>query len=248
MLRRSNSLDRFGLAFDYEYVFTRSKNPASLSELKQQLSGPAGVRPRLFAVPDGVAQVLPDPVLRPGSAYAMNTAGALLSALLAEPSHDGAWCGVVGIPEWGAEAAQHAGVAIDRLVLVPEPGRRWLSVVAALAEVLGVIAVRPTGSVSPADANRLASRLRDRNATLLVVGQWPRAEVTLLLESSRWSGVGTGYGHLEEREVTLSATSKRYPLPRRTRLLLPGPDGRVATVAAQAPVEMPAARHLRAVG
>lgn len=229
-------------------MFTRSKTAAPLPDLIRQLQGPADARTRLFPVPDGVAEVLPDPGLRRGSAYALDAPGALLLALLAEPSKDGAWCGVVGIPELGAEAAHEAGVAMDRLVLVPDPGRRWLSVVAALAEVLGVIAVRPSGSVSPADANRLASRLRDRESTMLVVGQWPRAEATLRVEGSVWSGVGTGYGHLEGREATLSVTSKRYPMPRRTRLLLPGPDGRVAPLTAPAPVEMPTQRRLQAVG
>ncbi|HMR47710.1 MAG TPA: hypothetical protein PKE40_00405 [Arachnia sp.] len=228
-------------------MFTRSKTAAPLPDLIRQLQGSADVRSRLFPVPDGVAEVLPDAGLRRGCSYALEAPGALLLGLLAEPSRDGAWCGVVGIPELGAEAAHEAGVAIDRLVLVPDPGRRWLSVVAALAEVLGVIAVRPSGSVSPADANRLASRLRDREATMLVVGPWPRVEATLRVEASLWSGVGTGYGHLEGREATLSVTSKRYPVPRRTRLLLPGPDGRVAALARQTPAEIPTGRHLQAV-
>ena len=41
------------------------------------------------------------------------------------------------MPEMGVEAAQQAGVVLDRLVLVPEPGRRWLSAVAALAARMG---------------------------------------------------------------------------------------------------------------
>lgn len=242
-------LDRFGCASDYCYVFTRSKTAAQLPDLIRQLQGPAGIRPRLFPAPAGVAEVLPDSGLRRGSAYALDTPGALLLALLAEPSRDGAWCGVVGIPELGTEAAREAGVAMERLVLVPDPGRRWLSVVAALAEVLGVIAVRPAGAVSPADANRLASRLRDREATLLVIGHWPRPEATLRVESVRWSGVGMGYGHLEKREVTLSVTSKRHPLPRTTRLLLPSPEGRVSELASVSPGEPGTApRQLRAVG
>jgi len=227
-------------------VFTRSKTTASLPDLIQQLQGPAEIRPRLFPVPDGVAEVLPDHGLRRGSSYALDTPGFLLLALLAEPSRDGAWCGVVGIPELGAEAAREAGVAIERLVLVPDPGRRWLSVVAALAEVLGVIAVRPAGAVNPADVNRLASRLRDRETTLLVVGQWPRAEATLRVDSVRWSGVGMGHGHLEGREVMLSVTSKRNPMPRTTRLLLPGPEGRIAALGMGEKV--PVSRQLRAVG
>ena len=53
----------------------------------------------------------------------------------------------------------------------PRPyGGYFDELVDRLAEVLGVVAVRPGGAVAPADAARLASRLRDREATLLVVG------------------------------------------------------------------------------
>ncbi|HMS36367.1 MAG TPA: hypothetical protein PKA93_04325 [Arachnia sp.] len=209
-------------------------------EEKGERRGPS----RVFAVPREVAGLLPDAGLRPGAAYALAGAGALLHALLAEPSRAGTWCGVVGMPEMGVEAAQQAGVVLDRLVLVPEPGRRWLSAVAALAEVLGVVAVRPGGAVAPADAARLASRLRDREATLLVVGDWPRAEAVLRVEEPRWSGVGAGHGNLTQREVTLTITSKRMPRPRSARLLLPGPDGQLG----QAPTAAPVRDTLRAVG
>lgn len=202
------------------------------------------VQSRMFAVDPSLAGLLPDSGLRSGCAYTLETAGALLLALLAEPSRTGAWCGVVGMPELGVEAAHQAGVVMDRLVLVPQPGRRWLSVVAALAEVLSVIAVRPGNMVSPADAARLTARLRDREATLLVLGQWPRAEASLRVEEPRWSGVGAGHGHLTGREVTVTITSRRSPRPRSARLLMPDPAGRLSMVA---PV-IPAARRLRAVG
>lgn len=200
---------------------------------------------RVFAVPPELAGLLPDSGLRPGSAYALAGAGALVHALLAVPSRAGTWCGVVGMPELGVEAAQQAGVVLDRLVLVPEPGPRWLSAVAALAEVLGVVAVRPGGAVAPADAARLASRLRDREATLLVVGEWPRAEAVLRVEEPLWSGVGDGYGNLTQREVTLTITSKRMPRPRSARLLLPGPDGQLGPAATTATTTR---ATLRAVG
>ncbi|HQD22739.1 MAG TPA: hypothetical protein PKY27_10835 [Arachnia sp.] len=226
----------------------RAASPASevMRQLRAQVEekGERRAPSRVFAVPREVAGLLPDAGLRPGAAYALAGAGALLHALLAEPSRAGTWCGVVGMPEMGVEAAQQAGVVLDRLVLVPEPGRRWLSAVAALAEVLGVVAVRPGGAVAPADAARLASRLRDREATLLVVGEWPRAEAVLRVEEPLWSGVGDGYGNLTQREVTLTITSKRMPRPRSARLLLPGPDGQLS----QAPSAVPAGRRLRAVG
>ncbi|WP_211223200.1 hypothetical protein [Propionicicella superfundia] len=222
-----------------------SPTPELMRQLRAQADSQAeDARPRRLPVPPGLAGLLPDAGLRPGSAYTLDTAGVLLLALLAEPSRAGSWCGAVGLPELGAEAAGQAGVALDRLVLVPAPGRRWLSVVAALAEVLSVIAVHPGNAVSPADAARLAARLRDRGAALLVVGEWPRAEAALRVDAPRWSGVGAGHGHLTGREATLTITSRRDPRPRSARLLLPGADGRLNVVAPLAP----AAGRLRAVG
>ncbi|GAA2184062.1 hypothetical protein GCM10009785_30450 [Brooklawnia cerclae] len=210
----------------------------------QTNSHTADARQRVFAVHPGLAGLLPDAGLRAGSAYSLDASGALMLALLAEPSRAGLWCGAVGLPELGAEAAGQAGVALDRLALVPKPGQRWLSVVAALTEVLSVIAVRPGSAVRPADAARLAARLRDREATLLVVGEWPRAEAVLRVDAPHWSGVGEGHGRLTAREVTLSVVSRRAPRPRSVRLLLPGPDGRLGTVAPS----VPAVGRLEAVG
>ncbi len=199
-----------------------------MRQLHAQASGQTGRgRQRVVAVDPELAGLLPDAGLRAGAAYTLDTAGSLLLALLAEPSRAGVWCGLVGLPEVGMEAADQAGVALDRLALVRRPGDRWLAVVAALAEVLGVIAVRPGSAVRPADAARLAARLWDRDATLLVVGEWPRAEATLRVEAPRWSGVEVGHGYLTGREITLTVSSRRLPRPRSTRLLLPGPDGRL---------------------
>ena len=49
-------------------------------------------------------------------------ATSLLLALLAERLASGAWAGVIGRPELGLVAAAEAGVALERLALVPYPG------------------------------------------------------------------------------------------------------------------------------
>ena len=63
-------------------------------------------------------------------------ATSLLLALLAEASAGGAWAGVVGRPDLGLVAAAEAGIALERLALVPYPGADLVAVTAALLDGL----------------------------------------------------------------------------------------------------------------
>ncbi|HRA74690.1 MAG TPA: hypothetical protein PLE12_00475 [Propionicimonas sp.] len=205
-----------------------------LERLRAQVAADR-VRQQHFPVPAPLAGLLPGGGLKPGSAYSLGEAGALLLALLAEPSREGTWCGVVGIPEFGVEAAAGAGVVLDRVALVPAPGEKWLAVTAALAEVLPVLALRPGGRVSAGDASRLAARLRDRGGVLLVDGPWPQALATLTLADAAWSGLGKGHGTLTRRAVTVTVATRHAPA-QHARLTLPTSDGGLAAVGAPAAV------------
>jgi len=141
--------------------------------------------------------------LRGGAAYSLETPLSVAMALLAGPSANGQWCGAAGIPGFGAEAAAGFGVALERFVLVPDTGPDWLPVVSTLADVLPVLLVRPSARVTPGDAARLASRLRERSGTLLVLGPWPQSEGLLRVRGSRWEGLGDGHGHLRRHRVEL---------------------------------------------
>ena len=61
-----------------------------------------------------------------------STAPTLALALMAGPSRAGSWCAVVGVTDFGVEAASALGVDLARTVVVPEPGEQWLEVTAAL--------------------------------------------------------------------------------------------------------------------
>ena len=184
----------------------------TVAELKARIASmqarTLGVR-TLPTAPE-VAPLLPGGALRSGVAYAAPGSLALAMLLLAGPSGAGAWCGVVGVPEFGVEAAAELGVALDRLVLVPDPGEHWLAVTAQLAEVLPIVLVRPPDrGATPAETSRLASRLRQRDATLLVAGPWAGAEATLETTGGSWSGIGTGWGYLAGRELDVVVTARR---------------------------------------
>lgn len=173
--------------------------------------------------------------MRTGSSYGVESA-TLAMMLLAGPSSDGAWCGIVGSTEFGLEAAAAVGVELSRTILVPDPGDAWLEVTAALIDVLGIVVVRPPARVSEKDAARLSARLRQRGSILVVWGDWPRCEARLGLRDVEWVGLGGGHGHLRARQATVDVRRGTAP-PVSTRLWLPDVDLRIRPVEAP-PVQL----------
>jgi len=171
-----------------------------------------------------IARLLPGGGLQQGSVYSVVGSTTLLMALLAGPSAAGSWCGVVGVPEFGIEAAARFGIDLERLVLVPNPGDQWLGVTSAIADVMTVVVARPPKRASDSSVTRLAARLRQRGSTLIVLGPWPQSEAIITLSQSDWSGIGDGHGYLEARQATVTVTSSTGGRPRSARLWLPDHD------------------------
>jgi hypothetical protein len=199
------------------------------------LAGAAGGVDRLLPVAPELAALLPGGGLRRGSTVTVTpgavTSGtsSLLLALLAEAS-TAAWSAVVGMPGLGALAAAQAGVALERLALIPYPGPEWPAVVAALLDGVDVVVVAPPGPVTGRLASRLAARARQRGGVLLPYGSgWEGADLTLTAERGVWEGLGTGRGRLRCRELTITARGRGAAgRPRHVRVRLPGPAGRLA--------------------
>ncbi|GAB2458950.1 hypothetical protein HD599_001425 [Conyzicola lurida] len=168
-----------------------------------------------------IARLLPGGGLQQGSVYSVVGSGTLLMALLAGPSAAGSWCGIVGVPEFGIEAAARFGIDLERLVLVPNPGDQWLGVTAAIADVMGIVVARPPKRASDTSIARLSARLRQRGSTLIVLGNWPQSDAILTLSQSDWSGIGDGHGYLEARQATVTVTSSTGGRPKSARLWLP---------------------------
>jgi hypothetical protein len=204
------------------------KTPAEAPSVArvQQALDTAGVDRELPTHP-AVGELLAGASLRGGSVYSVRGSAALVMALMAGPSAEGAWCGVIGVPSFGAEAARGLGVDLERLVLVPDPGPEWLSVVAALVDALTVVVVRPPGEVTPGEASRLAARLRTRGAMLIAYGSWPGSEARFEIESNTWTGLGDGEGLLTARRATVAVTGRRAAVRARHELWLPAPDGTI---------------------
>lgn len=193
----------------------------------------AGGVDRLVPVSAELHPLLPEGGLQRGSTVAVTPpASSLVLALLAGASAAGAWSAVVGMPGLGVLAAAQAGVALERLALVPDPGPEWTAVVAALLDGVDLVVAAPPGPVSARVASRLAARARQRGSVLLPYGPWEGAALTLTTEQEVWDGLGAGRGRLRCRELTITARGRGAAVrPRQVRVRLPDPTGRLAAAA-----------------
>jgi hypothetical protein len=196
--------------------------------------------------------------------------GLLILALAAGASADGAWCGIAGVPEAGVLAAAALGLDAERTLLVPDPGQAWPQVVASLLDGCELVLLRPPvppphgirgdrgtrGAHEAQIRRRLEATLRRGRGVLLVVGDWPGAQVRLRVLTQGWTGLGDGHGRLRACCAQVMADGRGEAAVARTRWLwLPAEDGRVAVAEpADIPVsdipvpDIPAARHLQVVG
>jgi hypothetical protein len=209
-----------------------------VGELRDRMNGMQRDRwqPEGKRMPGDLAGVLPAGVLRSGVVYTVENSTTLLMAVLSGATGAGEWAAVVGLPDFGAEAAAGFGLDLERLVLVPTPGEQWLAVTAALVDVLPFVVVRPGRAVGAAEASRLSARLRQAGSTLIVAGPWSQSEAVLTRTGTTWHGLGTGHGSLAGQDVDVAVTDRggrrraaRLRLPvspeERDKAAFPGPTG-----------------------
>jgi hypothetical protein len=132
----------------------------------------------------------------------------VLLLLLARVSGAGSWCALVNGPGIGLAAAAEAGVDLDRLALVPEPGRDWVRVVGALLDGFDLVAVRPPTALRPADERWLAARIRRHGTVLVSLGPWVDADVRLRSTAARWEGLGDGFGQLAAQRLSVGVSGR----------------------------------------
>jgi hypothetical protein len=232
---------------DVELVF----DPVAVGALMDQvgpLSAPA--EDELVPVLPALRPLLPAAGLRPGSVVCVHGPGAgslglaLIAGACQDPSASGGWCAAVGLPEFGVVAAAGMGADPGRLLLVDEPGDRWPDVLAALFEAVGLVLVRlpphPAQRPAPGVMRRLTVLARRHGCVLAVAGDWQGAQLRLRVDTTEWTGLGDGHGHLMGRRARVVAEGRGAAARgRETWIWLPGPDGLVA------PATPPATRRNR---
>jgi len=188
----------------------------------------AGLLPVLPALRD----LLPHGALQRGSVVSAGPWSLLYLALAAGPVASGAWCAVVGIPEFGVMAAADAGLDLARLLLAPDPGSGWPQVVASLLDGCELVVLRPPERPSAQVRRKLEAAVRRCGAVLLVAGDWEGAHVRLRIAAQEWTGIGAGHGRLRERLAQVVADGRGGWSRSQARWLwLPGPDGAVTAAA-----------------
>jgi hypothetical protein len=174
-------------------------------------------------------ELLPRGGLARGSVVTVAEFGLLILALAAGASADGAWCGIAGVPEAGVLAAAGLGLDAERTLLVPDPGHAWPQVVASLLDGCELVLLRPPAQAPAQVRQRLEATLRRGQGVLLVVGDWPGAQVRLRVLTQGWTGLGDGHGRLRACCAQVTADGRGEAAVTRARWLwLPAEDGSVS--------------------
>jgi hypothetical protein len=191
----------------------------------------AAASERTLPVHESLAGLLP--ALQRGSTVACGgRAGVSLAmAMAVAPSQEGAWVGVVGLPEFGVRAAVEMGVALERLVMVTGESP-CADVLAAMIDGFDVVIVGPRISRLGAGAvRRLQARAQSRGVVILTIGVSAlAADLRLTAEGDEWVGLGNGHGVATGRRVLVELGGRRMPQPRRATMWLPNARGQMSVL------------------
>jgi len=189
------------------------------------------------------------PGLRRGSVVAAGPWGLLCLALAAGASAAGAWCAVVGLPQFGVAAGADAGLDPDRVLMIADPGNGWPQVVASLLDGCELVLLRPPDRPSAQVRRRIEATVRRFGGVLVVAGEWDGAQTRLSIAQQEWTGIGTGHGRLRARRVQVVADGRGGAAQPRTQWLwLPGPDGSVTAADQARAVRGPFWPEIRSTG
>ncbi len=207
---------------------------------------------RLLPVPEGLARLFPRGGMQRGTTVAVEGGPGAVSvalALVGEAVARGSWLAVVGLGGLGLPAASELGVDLTRVALVDDPGGEAAPVLAALTGAFDLVLIPATMGLGTGDSRRLKARMRERGTTVVRVrppGRNRRAprrgglspDLTLEVTGSRWTGLGRGWGRLDQRRVGVESWGRgNAARPARVEIWLPGPGGSPVPVDSVGPPE-----------
>ena len=211
------------------------KRPPVPTELAARLRPVALAGSRLLPLTEPWCDVVPAGGLRRGSTVVVQSAAglgglSLALSLVSEASTQGYWAAVVGVDDPGVVAIADLGVDLRRVLFVPRPRCAWAESAADLLDGVDLLVVRPPSRVAHGVARRLADRVRERSAVLIMLSEptspWPLpADLSFDVTSSRWEVSS----RLECRSATVRVSGRGAVAHAGEHVvLLPNRRGRVA--------------------
>jgi hypothetical protein len=196
------------------------------SALAERVAPLALAGERTLPVSEAFSELFPERGLVRGRTLACSgpAATSLALALAAPAVAAGSWLAAIDVPTIGLDAASEFGIALERVVAVRTEAARWPDVVAAAADGFDLLLTRVPAEASPSAMRKVASRLRQRDVVMLVLGDpGPLScDGVLHADGAEWIGLGDGHGHLQQRRLVVEASGRRLHGRRRCRLALPG--------------------------
>ncbi|HUS44017.1 MAG TPA: hypothetical protein VMY16_15240 [Ilumatobacteraceae bacterium] len=200
--------------------------PSELSALAERVAPLALAGERTLPVAAAFAELFPERGLVRGRtlACAGQAATSLALALAAPAVAAGSWLATIDVPTIGLDAASEFGIPLERVVAVRAEAARWPDVVAAAADGFDLLIARVPAELSPSAMRKVATRLRQRDVVMLVLGDPGALSCDGVLDADdvEWVGLGNGHGHLQHRRLVVEASGRRLHGRRRCRLALPG--------------------------
>ena len=198
---------------------------SGLTALAQRVAPLALAGDRTLPVAEALVGLFPERGLVRGRTLACSgpAATSLALALAAPAVAAGSWLATIDAPTIGLDAASEFGIALERVVAVRTEAARWPDVVAAAADGFDLLIARVPPDASPSAMRKVATRLRQRDVVMLVLGDPGPLSCDGVLDADRaeWIGLGDGHGHLQHRRLVVEASGRRLHGRRRCELALP---------------------------
>lgn len=213
-----------------------------LAELGERVKPVALARDKTLPVAEFFDRLLPDDGLVRGRVMSCQGVAdtSLAFGLIRDALIGGAWAAIIDVATFGADAAAEFGVPLERVVRV-ETGvdaaersagvgndAAWIDAMGAAVDGFDVVVTRVPaglrGDRRPAAVRKLAARLQQKGAVVVVLGESGAltSDITLTTSRTSWSGLGDGNGHLRARTIDVVAGGRRLPAERSASLLVEG--------------------------